>query len=93
MRNRERRKVLYAAGIVLAVILIFGSLGAIDHDAVTISQGLWQIVAAAGLLSWCWYGFRLERRRESANVRSRSLGRGREGRQAVHVRAENQRSA
>lgn len=58
-----RRERLYAVGILLMAVMMFGTVGALECDTITISQGCWQIVWSliGGLVFW--NGIRLEETR------------------------------
>ena len=40
----ERRERIYAVGCLLAAILLFGTVGGLDCDTISIEQGIWQTI-------------------------------------------------
>ena len=67
IEGSERRKRIYAVGCLLASILLFGTVGGLDCDTISIEQGIWQTICALILGLWCCNGIRLE---ETRAVRS-----------------------
>ena len=58
-----RKERIYAVGCLLAGILLFGSICAVEHDTISFTQGIWQTVCAIILGLFCSYGIWLEETR------------------------------
>lgn len=65
----ERRERIYAVGCLLAAILLFGTVGGLDCDTITIEQGIWQTIWSLILGLWCCNGIRLEETRAAKRPR------------------------
>ena len=58
-----RKERIYAVGCLLAGILLFGSICAVEFDNISLSQGTWQTICAIILGLFCSYGIWLEETR------------------------------
>lgn len=58
------KKTTYLVMCVIGVVLLFGSLGAVDVGIISIARGIWQVVLAAVLCIVGYKGYRLEICRE-----------------------------
>ena len=65
----ERRERIYAVGCLLASILLFGTVGGLDCDTISIEQGIWQTIWSLILGLWCYNGVRLEETRAARSRR------------------------
>ena len=65
----ERRERIYAVGCLLAAILLFGTVGGLECDTITIEQGIWQTIWSLILGLWCCNGIRLEETRAARSPR------------------------
>ena len=62
------RKTIYGLAVAIFVVIIFGSLCAVDYGDLTIGEGIWQIlISAIGAL---WFGnlIRIENAREARRI-------------------------
>lgn len=69
VEGSERRERIYAVGCLLAAILLFGTVGGLDCDTITIEQGIWQTIWSLILELWCCNGIRLEETRAARSPR------------------------
>lgn len=69
VEGRERRERIYAVGCFLAAVLLFGTVGGLDCDTISIEQGIWQTIWAFILGLWCCNGIRLEETRAARRPR------------------------
>lgn len=69
VEGSERRERIYAVGCLLASILLFGTVGGLDCDTISIEQGIWQTIWSLILGLWCWNGIRLEETRAARSPR------------------------
>ena len=65
-----RKERIYAVGCLLAGILLFGSICAVEHDIISLTQGIWQIVCSMILGLFCSYGIYLEETRTAKRGRN-----------------------
>jgi hypothetical protein len=63
IKGSERREKLYIIGCILAAILLFGTVGGLDCNTISLEQGIWQTVWSMILGLWCFNGIRLEENR------------------------------
>ena len=69
VEGSKRRERIYAVGCLLAAILLFGIVGGLDCDTITIEQGIWQTIWSLILGLWCCNGIRLEETRAARSPR------------------------
>ena len=69
VEGSERREKLYIIGCILAAILLFGTVGGIDHDVISLDQGIWQTIWSLILGLWCCNGIRMEETRAARSPR------------------------
>lgn len=65
----ERRERIYAVGCLLAAVLLFGTVGGLECDTISIEQGIWQAIWSLILGLWCCNGVRLEETRAARSPR------------------------
>ena len=58
------KKTVYFVICIIGVVLLFGSLGAVDIGIISITGGIWQIILAAVLCVIGYNGHKLEINRE-----------------------------
>lgn len=69
IEGSERREKLYIIGCILATVMIFGTICGIDHDVISLEQGIWQLIWSYVLGLWCCNGVRLEETRAARRPR------------------------
>lgn len=69
VEGSERRERIYAVGCILASILLFGTVGGLECDTISIEQGIWQAIWSLILGLWCCNGVRLEETRAARSPR------------------------
>ena len=69
VEGSERREKLYIIGCILAAVMIFGTIGGLDCDTISIEQGIWQTIWSLILWLWCCNGIRLEETRAARSPR------------------------
>ena len=69
VEGSERRERIYAVGCLLAAVLLFGTVGGLDCDTISIEQGIWQTIWGLILGLWCFNGIRLEETRAARRPR------------------------
>lgn len=69
VEGSERRERIYVVGCLLASILLFGTVGGLECDTISIEQGIWQAIWSLILGLWCCNGVRLEETRAARSPR------------------------
>lgn len=69
IEGSERRERIYAVGCLLAAVLLFGTVGGLDCDTISIEHGIWQTIWSLILGLWCCNGIRLEETRAARSPR------------------------